>query len=51
VGFVLRARRLALPADVPDNGQSGPDQRHRTEEEDAVQNLHGERIPKGGTTG
>lgn len=45
--FGLRARRLALPANVPDNSQSGPDQRHRTEEEDAVQNLHPERITKG----
>jgi hypothetical protein len=44
VGFVLGARRLALAADVPDDGEGGPDQRHRTEDEDAVQNLHGERI-------
>lgn len=30
----------ALRADVTDDGQSGPDERHRTEDEDAVQNLH-----------
>jgi hypothetical protein len=32
---------------VPDHGQSDPDQRHRTQKEDAVQNLHRERITNG----
>jgi hypothetical protein len=47
VRFRLRACRFALPADVPDHGQSDPDQRHRTQKEDAVQNLHRERITNG----
>ncbi len=36
----MRASGGSLIADVSNDGQSGTDERHRTEDEDAVQNLH-----------
>lgn len=49
--FGLGASGAALMTDVPDNGEGRPDERHRTQHEDAVQNSHkGEdNKPRGGT--
>lgn len=38
--FSLRASGGAVMTDVPDYGESRPDERHRTENEDAKQNSH-----------
>lgn len=48
--FGLGASGAALMTDVPDNGEGRPDERHRTQHEDAVQNSHkGEdNKPRGG---
>jgi hypothetical protein len=38
--FSLGTSGLALMADVPDYSEGRPDDRHRTQHEDAVQNSH-----------
>ena len=40
VVFGLASRSLALVADVADDSQGGDEERHRTENEDAIQNSH-----------